>query len=40
MFEPNEMLDYITNEVKQEPEEMSAWLASFFDDDEYDTFSK
>jgi hypothetical protein len=41
MFEPNDMLDYITNEVKQEPvEEMPAWLASFFDDDEYDTFSK
>lgn len=42
MFEPNELLEYNLNEVKQEPETegMPAWLASFFDDDEYDTFSK
>ena len=42
MLEPNEMLDYITNEIEQEPETegMPAWLSSFFDDDEYDIFNK
>lgn len=42
MFDPNDLVDYKVFIKEQEPsvEEMPAWLASFFDDDEYDTFSK
>jgi len=42
MFDPNDLVDYKVFIKDQEPsvEEMPAWLASFFDDDEYDIFSK
>jgi hypothetical protein len=42
MLDPNDLVDYIVIIKEQEPlvEEVPAWLASFFDDDEYDTFSK
>jgi hypothetical protein len=42
MFDPNELLDYNVIQKEQEPEVegMPSWLASFFDDDDYDIFSK
>jgi hypothetical protein len=42
MFDPNDLMDYKVFIKEQEPsvEEMPTWLASFFDDDEYDIFSK
>lgn len=42
MFDPNDLVDYnvIQTEQELETEEISAWLVSFFDDDEYDIFSK
>jgi hypothetical protein len=42
MFDPNDLVDYNIVKKEQEPkvEEMASWLASFFDDDEYDIFSK
>lgn len=42
MFDPNDLVDYKVFIKEQEPsvEEMPTWLVSFFDDDEYDIFSK